>query len=113
MNIQWNAPETWDEDPGAYPNEEVLLLVEIVTGVNCLIDAMEGERYCTMGHWMPDITYSDGEVDKGHWEYVGWDWDQDCFVGTRGDKVIGWSPMPDTGGKRRGGKGTVMLKVVP
>jgi hypothetical protein len=108
MNIEWKKPEEWDEDPTAFPNEEVLLLMEIAGGDNPLVDEMDGFRYCTMGHWMP----ANGDED-GYWEYVGWDWDQDCFVSTTGDKVVGWSPMPDTGGRRRGGKGFVKLKVVP
>jgi hypothetical protein len=111
MKIKWYKPEEWDEDPQAFPNEEMLLLVEIADGENCLIDDVQGSQYCTMGHWYPKIEYRDGTVEEGHWEYVGWDWDQDCFVGTRGDKVIGWAPMPDTQGKRRGGKGFIRLVV--
>jgi hypothetical protein len=112
MEIKWNKPEEWDEDPSAFPNEEVLLLLQIDKGDNCLIDEVEGTEYCTMGHWMPKITYSNGEVEEGHWVYVGWDWCQNHFVETTGDKVIGWSPMPDTGGKRRSGKGFVRLEVL-
>jgi hypothetical protein len=111
MEIKWYKPEEWDEDADAFPNEEVLLLLQVTDGENCLIDAERDTEYCTMGHWMPKISYSNGCVEEGHWEYVGWDWCGDCFVGTRGDKVIGWAPMPDTGGKRRDREGFVHLEV--
>jgi hypothetical protein len=91
----WNKPEEWVEDPCAFPNELVLLLVQIDKGENCLVDAVEGTEYCTMGHWYPKIELSDGTVEEGHWEYVGWNWCQNCFVGTKGDKVIGWLPRPE------------------
>ena len=110
--IKWYKPKDWVEDPQAYPNEECLLLVKVAEGDNCLVDKLEGTTYCTMGHWYPKIEYSDGTVEAGHWEYVGWDWDQDCFVGTKGDKVIGWVPMPDTQGPSRSGKGFVRIEVV-
>jgi hypothetical protein len=95
MKIKWNEPRAWKEDPGLFPNDLVLLLVQIVKGKNCLIDVESGDTFVTMGNWCPKIKNSDGTVEKGHWEYVGWNWDQDEFVSTEGDKVIGWSPLPE------------------
>lgn len=93
--MKWHKPEDWKEDTSCFPNELVLLRVEITQGKNCLVDDEAGVTFITMGHWYPRIESHDGTVEEGHWEYVGWNWCQECFVGTRGDKVIGWTPLPE------------------
>lgn len=92
--MEWNKPETWTEDTSSFPNELVLLLVQISKGTDCLIDAIKGTKFVTMGHWYPEIVHDSGAREAGHWEYVGWDWCQDTFVGTKGDRVIGWARLP-------------------
>ena len=88
---KWLKPDTYKEDPNLFPNRPVLLLLEVGGDtVNCLVDDVPGNQYVTIGNWIP----AQG-VMNGHWEYVGWDWDQDCFVGSIGDKCVGWMEMPD------------------
>ena len=91
--MHWNLPETFKEDPSLFPNRLLLLLVEVTeVSTDCIVDAVEGTQYVTMGHWYPGVILT----DPGHWEYVGWNWDQDCFVGTHYDKVLGWAELPTT-----------------
>jgi len=95
IRVGWQPVETWVEEEGCYPNDLVLVLVEVSDkSTNCLVDQVQGTRYVTMGHWYPEIELSDGTKEEGHWEYVGWDWCQDCFVGTQYDKVVAWQPLP-------------------
>ena len=88
---KWKTIDTFNEDPALFPNRPVMLLMEIAAGENCLVDDTAGNLYVTMGHWYP----KDSGIYNGYWEYVGWDWDQDCFVGSTGDKVVGWQELPD------------------
>ena len=99
----WNTPETWQEDPTAFPNRPVLLLVQITIGANCLVDDVKGAKFCTMGRWFPKVELDGESIEDGHWDYVGWNWEQDCFIGTRGDKVIGWMELPKTKDYVKGG----------
>ena len=93
--VNWQPAETWVEEEGCYPNDLVLVLVEVSdTSMNCLVDQVQGTRYVSIGHWYPDIEHSDGKVEKGHWEVVGWNWCQDHFRGNDTDKVIAWAWLP-------------------
>ena|SRR5215475_1789503 len=94
--VDWQPADTWVEEKGCYPNELVMVLVEVSNkSEDCLVDAVEGTRYVSMGHWFPEMEYSDGEVEKGHWDVVGWTWCQDHFKSNATDKVIAWAKLPE------------------
>jgi hypothetical protein len=93
--VVWRPADTWVEEEGCYPNELVLVLVEVShDSHDCLVDQVEGTKYVSMGHWYPDIELSDGRIEKGHWEVVGWNWCQDTFRANGTDTVVGWAPLP-------------------
>jgi hypothetical protein len=92
---KWKKIDTFKEDPGLFPNRPVLLLLEITEDTtNCLVDDIKGSRYVTMGHWYPDEV-GDKEDGRGHWEYIGWDWEQDYFITATDGKIVGWQELPD------------------
>jgi hypothetical protein len=94
-SVMWQPVDTWVEDPGCYPNDLVLVMVEVSKkSRGCLVDQAEGTRYVSMGHWYPDLELNDGKVEPGHWEVVGWNWCQDTFQVNDTDMVIGWAPLP-------------------
>ena len=94
--IIWHPAHTWSEEPGCYPNDLVLVLVEVTDeSTNCLVDQVEGTRYVSMGHWYPDLELKDGKVERGHWEVVGWNWCQDHFRGNDTDRVVAWARLPE------------------
>ena len=93
--IIWHPAHTWSEDPGCYPNDLVMVLVEVSKdSKGCLVDQVEGTRYVSMGHWYPDADMRNGKVEPGHWEVVGWNWCQDTFQANATDKVIAWARLP-------------------
>jgi hypothetical protein len=77
------AQDAWRPMDSAPKDGSLLrLLVEFD---DCAIDDGEGP-FATVGQNFMDTTGEDA------WQFVGWDWEQDCFVDGVG-RPVGWMPM--------------------
>lgn len=95
MTIKFKPMSSFRKNSSDFPNRLVLLMIPD-PGKDALYDVVEGTIYPTIGHWYPEITYSDPKRSPlpGHWEAIGWNWCQDEFTTNKHVEPVGWAEMP-------------------
>jgi hypothetical protein len=97
--MSWKPIKTFKKDPGAFPNELVLLLVKHTvkktrnSDAGTVADVAEGQLYVTMGNWNPEMEETN-DKEKGMWVAVGWNWDSDYFTELDDVDPVGWQKLP-------------------
>lgn len=68
------------------------LLVDYTDGFNPLVDPEPNDGTDAVEAWTVGHNgYDHTGIDE--WQFVGWNWEQDCFCEGSGE-VVAWAPMP-------------------